>query len=578
VLNPVRPFFLIRPLMAERGPTISPAESSRERLTLLVLLATLLVTYIVEIHHGLPNRDVVWGYDANPLLPLIAAKKIFLDGWNTGWHTPYPNFHYYVLLVFIGPYMAVQWLLGNLAGLHMDSGYPYGLQNFDTIFMHLALITRLVSVAMAIGTAYWVYRIGRALHSHLAGIFAACIAGFSPAIIYYVHVETLDVPMLFWLSAALFCYVRALQTFELRYYVGLAVLAAVSTATKDYAYGVFVLMPFPLIAAMARHASGSIAPSSLARAALDRRHVIAAGVFLVAFAVAENWIWNFSGFVNHVKVAGGLAPESGVVITTSFGRLDLLSPQRLKSAVPMLVFVLGWVGVAACIFGVLYAGFRQRRILWILAWPAVGYYVLTICQVLPANVPIERPYLPLGVIFAIFGGLALAEMATSSQRWKKAVAFVALIAIALNGIAMDAALASDPRYQAEQWLAANAARGARIELYGLRSELPRTNLSLYRATYAAAVPRPGDVEVVAEWVTPQALAARSPDWIVVSWAFLRAYSIDHETGRGRALHEFMTDLRDGKLGYVRKAAFVSTVSDVLEFPPRLTPGVTIFGR
>ena len=50
----------------------------------------------------------------------------------------------------------------------------------------------------------------------------AVIAGFSPAIVYYVQVETLDVPMLFWLSIALYGYVRALQTFETRYYVVIA--------------------------------------------------------------------------------------------------------------------------------------------------------------------------------------------------------------------------------------------------------------------------------------------------------------------------------------------------------------------
>src|ERR1700693_2477197 len=128
-------------------------QSSQPRWGLALLLTTLFAVYIAQINHGLPNRDIVWGYDANPLIPLIAAKKIFLDGWNTGWHSGYPNFHYYVLLVFLIPYMALQWLLGNLAGLRMDGGYPYGIRNFDIIFMHLALITRLVSVAMALGIA-----------------------------------------------------------------------------------------------------------------------------------------------------------------------------------------------------------------------------------------------------------------------------------------------------------------------------------------------------------------------------------------------------------------------------------------
>ncbi|MEP6609800.1 MAG: glycosyltransferase family 39 protein [Burkholderiaceae bacterium] len=474
--------------------------------------------------------------------------------------------------------MALQWLLGNLSGLRMDGGYPYGLQHFDTIFMHVALITRLVSVAMALGMVYWVYRIGRALHSHLAGFFAACILGFSPAIVYYVHVETLDVPMMFWLSAALYCYIRVLQTFGLRHYINLAILAAISTATKDYAYGAFVLLPFYLVAALARHNSGEVTAASFARAALDRRHFIALGVFVVSFAIAENWIWNFSGFVNHVKVAGGFAPESANVITTSFGRFDLLSPQRLASMARILVFVLGWVGFAAGILGVLYAGLRERRILVILGWPAISYYVFTVCQVLPSDSEIERPYLPLGEILAIFGGLMLARAATALPRMRRVILFGAFVPISLNGIAMDIALVTDPRYQAEKWLNTNAANGARIELFGWRSELPRKSASLKMVIYNGAAPPLSDVQLTKELVTPQALTDRVPDWIVVSWAFLRDYSAEQGDAEQRALHAFLQELRDGNLGYVEKASFASMVPNALGFPPRLAPRVTIFGK
>lgn len=549
-----------------------------ERRTLLVLLALLLLTYVVEVGHGLPNRDVVWGYDSNPLLPLIAAKKIFLDGWDTGWHTPYPNFHYYVLLVFIAPYMAAQWLLGNLAGLRMDAGYPYGLRDFDTIFMHLALITRFVSAAMAVGTAYWVYRIGRALHSHTAGLFAAAIAGFSPAVVYYVHVETLDVPMMFWLSAALFCYVRAMQTLQLRYCLGMSILAAVSIATKDYAYGAFVLVPFALIAALARKLSGSLSWASVRRACTDRRTALSLLAFVVAFAVAENWIWNFSGFVGHLRLAGGFQTGSSEIITTSFGRLDFFSGQRLRTMTHIMIFVLGWLGAALCAAGIAYTVLRRRQTLLILAWPAIGLYVFTVCQVMPADLVIERPCMPLLIVFAVFGGIALARAVAAPRSWPRRLALFALAPLALNGLAMDASLVTDPRYQAEHWLANNAAPASRIELYGLRSELPRTNESSGFTTYSATVARPGDVEATTERVSPQAIAQRSPDWIVLSWSFDRAHTATVDRAETPPLNAFVVGLHDGRLGYTMRGTFVSPIAKALGFPARLTPAVLIFGK
>ncbi len=550
-----------------------------DRRGLALLFLALLAVYLIEILHGLPNRDIVWGYDANPLIPLIAAKKIFLEGWNAGWHSAYPNFHYYVLLLFLGPYMAAQWLLGNLSGLQMGGGYPYGLKDFDTIFMHLALITRLVSVAMALGTAYLVYRIGQALHSNRAGVFAACIIGFSPAVVYYVHVETLDVPMLFWLSAALYCYVRVLQTFELRFYIWLAVLAAVSTATKDYAYGAFVLLPLPLAAALARHAYGSNSPAALARAAFDRRHLIALAAFVAAFAIAENWVWNFNGFVNHVRLAGGFVPPpSGGVITTSFGRLDLFSLQRLGSGLRIMTFVLGWAGIAVCIGGLVYAGLRKRKIAGILLWPAASYYVFAVVPTLPAGSLIERPYMPLGVMLAIIGGVLLARVSQSPRVLSKVVWIGAVAAMALNAVAMDAALITDPRYQAERWLGQHVAAGAKLEFYGLRSELPRADPQWNSAILNVASTPLNDMKLSEEYLAQEALADRNPDWIVVSEAYLRSYSADQGKGVDHALHAFFQKLRNGELKYAQVARFVSTVSDALGFPARLAPPVTVFSR
>jgi Dolichyl-phosphate-mannose-protein mannosyltransferase len=542
-----------------------------------VLLAGLFVTYVVEIGHGLPNRDVVWGYDANPLIPLIAAKKIFLDGWNTGWHTPYPNFHCYVLLFFLTPYMAAQWLLGNLAGLRMEGGYPYGLSDFDTVFMHLAIITRLVSVAMALGTAYWVYRTGEILHSRTTGLFAACIMGFSPAIVYYVHTETVDVPLLFWLSAGLYCYVRALHTFELRYYLWLSVFAAASIATSSWAFGVFALMPLPLVARLARHLHGSIAPVALARAAFDRRHVMALCGFVVAFALAANWLWNFAGFVGYFKAVSGFTSGTTDVIYMHSGpsRGPL---SRSPWSVLILGFVLGWVGFAVCLTGLVYSLTRERKLAATLLWPAAGYCTLTLFPALAAVSFIERLYLPLGLILALPGGVLLSRLNRSPKGGPRALAVVAIVAMAVNGLAMSAALIEDPRYHAERFLREHATPGARMELYGFRSELPRADPK-WKSVVVNIVPGKGsDVEATEKYFNAESIAARAPDWIIVSEAFLSAYSVNHPDGVRHAIHGFLRRLRSGEANYIEARRQMSTVSIAFGFPARITPPVTIYAH
>ena len=564
--------------MASSSPQSVPGQTPADWRWLGVLLLGLFILYVIQINHGLPNRDIVWGYDSNPLLPLIAAKKIFVDGWNSGWHTPYPNFHYYVLLLLFTPYMAVQWMLGNLAALRMEGGYPYGLRDFDTIFMHLAIVTRLVSVAMALGTAYWVYRIGRAVHSSRAGLFAAAIVGFSPAIVYYVHVETLDVPMLFWLTAALYCYVRALQTIELRFYVWLAILAAIATATKDYAYGLFVLLPLPLVATLARRSYGSVSPATLLRSAIDRRHLIALAAFAVSFMVAENWWWNFAGFVNHVKLAGGFVPESELIVTTKIGRLDFFSAQRWSDMGQTMPLVLGWAGLVISVAGVVYSTVRERTVAATLVWPALSYYVFTVCQTLPAGVPIERPYMPLGMILAIMGGVLLARLSASRLLASKVLVAATVIAIAVNGIAMDLALVDDPRYQAEKWLKQNVASGSTIEFYGVRSQEPRYNRQWKMVTLNDFPSPSSDVQLTKERVAPEALALRHPEWIIVSQVYSDRYSLSEPVGTGGAIRDFFERLPEGELGYGEASRFRSTISDIFGFPSRLTPGMTVYGR
>ncbi len=540
----------------------------------------------VELGHGLPNRGVTWAPDGDPLVPLIFAKRVLLGGWNSGWHTAYPDFHRFVLLVFHAPYMLMQYISGSLDGLSMEDGYPYGIHSFDTIYTHLALITRAVSVLMALGMVYFVIRIGRCLFPDRPALFGGILAGLAPATVYYVHTETLDVPMLFWLSASIYCYVRVLQTFHIKYYVWLAILAAVSTATKDYAYGAFVLMPLPMVWALAR--SGVI-EGGLLRAVVDRRHWIALLVFAVSFAAAENVFWNPSGFVNHVKLAAG-ASDTQQTITTSLLPTDLGVMPRLAQLGRVMPFVLGWVGLPLCLAGIGLVAVRCPRSMGWLLWPLAGLYCFSVVPVLPADpsapgASIERPFMPMGVILAVFGGQLLAACwsAEKANQVSRGLCLACLLLIAANGGAMLLTLRYDTRYLTEQWFSENISEQSRVESYGYRTTAARLHGRWdHLIVNHDESPAESDIQITQDAELLSGLRQRRPDLIVVADPFARTWSVGKRSQAqlAPAYCEFFRLLEEGELGYQRATHFDPLLGSLFGMPAyrRLVPGITIYRR
>ena len=563
-----------RPQLTGRGAS---------RSGLICLFIALAIAYFLQIGHGLPNQDVTWGADGDPMVPLVFAKKVILDGWNTGWHTPYPDFHRFVLLLFQGPYMVFQKVAGNLDGLDMGAGYPYGVQDFDTIYMHLAFITRSVSCVMAMGAVFFVMKTSRALFPDASPVFSGIILGFAPSIVYYVHTETLDVPMLFWLSAGVYCYVRAIQTFELRYYLWLAVFAAVSTATKDYAYGAYVLMPLPLVVALAKRAYG-LNIGGIMKSVADKRHLYALGMFVLAFILAENIIWNPSGFVNHVKLALGIGnPE--VTIETNFNKEIVFSLGRVYQLARIMPFCLGWISIPVCLMGMGLVALRSRRECWVILIPLISYYVFTIYIPGSGLSAKERSHMPLCFFLAVFGGQMLASIWIGRElTWlrKGCVATVATL-IALNGYAVDCLFMFDTRYQTEQWFADNVDHGAFIESYGYRTQCPR----LYDNWVNVIVnqdeaPKESDLQITSTEHFEK-LDDRNPKYILVPQSFMRSWMENkkhQESPLRDSIVDFFSDLEAGTIGYKKREHFYPLLGPLFGMPEnrRHIPEIMVYER
>ena len=544
----------------------SQLTSDFNRRSLVCLLIPLAIAYVLQIGHGLPNQDVTWHADGDPMVPLVFAEKAILDGWNTGWHTASPDFHRFVLLLIQGPYMVAQKMAGNLDGFDMEAGYPYDIQDFDSVFMHLALITRMVSVLMALGSVFFVMKTSRALFPNNSPVFAGIILGFAPSIVYFVHTETLDVPMLFWISAAFYCYVRAIQTFQLRYYLWLAIFAAVSIATKDYAYGVFVLMPFPLVFALAKHAY-EINAKGLLKSVADKRHLYALGMFVLAFILAENLIWNPSGFMNHVKLVLGMESPDGVVDSTVVPT-SLASAEGIEQLAKVMPFCLGWINIPICLMGIgLIALWNRRECLLILV-PFVSYYLFTISLCSSGFHSAEQSHLPLVFFLAIFGGQALALLwgGQGSPGFKRSCVVAVLMLIALNGFAVDLLLAFDTRYQCEQWFADNVEDDAFIEAYGYRSQCPRLSTNWVNVIVnQREAPDECDLQVTTMDHFDK-LGERNPRFIVVPQAYALAW---RENGKKQgfplqdAFLDFFSELEAGTMGYIERERFLPFFSSLV---------------
>lgn len=555
----------------------------KDRPVVVVLFICCAAMYVIQISHGLPNRDVVWSPDGNPLIPLIFIKKVFLDGWNTGFYSSYPDFHRFLLCIPIIPYMGIQYLLGNLDGIRMSGGYPYGIANFDTIFMHLALITRAMSILMALGALYFVNRIGRVLYPKSEALFGVMIFGFSPAIVYYVHTETLDVPMLFWASAALFCYVRALQTFELKYYIWLAILVAVSTATKDYAYGLFVLLPIPLVWYLARHEDSEGTAIGIFQSIIHRNHIIAVGVFIIAFVLAENLIWNPSGFINHVNLARGA--EAGSNVCTHFGQNELISFDRITQIGRIMPFVLGWVGFPICMAALFFLAFRQRKAFIFLLWPILSYYCFTIVLIFTNFSNIERPFIPMGFILAIMGGGMLGAVWSSDKAgWLgKSICILVVIGMFANGMAMSLSLVHDTRYQLEQWLEENLSENETADFYGYRRYAVRTN-NRWSITVLNHLDSPAysDCRLTSRTLSLDILKQRNPDVIVVAEPYANAFKKQGcvHLELCSAGKKFFHLLENEQLGYRRVTSFHPYLGFLfgMEQIRHKIPNITVYER
>jgi hypothetical protein len=416
-----------------------------------------------------------------PLLGVLAASVLlnalglwwgFPDGWapdeigpgdvlggldqlfSSGWYSRYPPFQFYLLGMFSAPFV--------LADLLRPSD-----PNAQGVYAMLFIVNRLVSVTMAAGTILVCYFCARRLaRDRMAGLFAAAAMSVVLPFIYYSKVANLDVPYLFWFALAMFAYIRILQDAPPSAYRLFALTGMLAICTKDQAYGFFVLPGLHVIVRRYQQvASGG--PNPVRRLMTDRVLLSAAAIAVAAFVVFDNLLFNFSGFVEHVRViTGGASTGYQMVPGTVGGRFQLLSDifGLIRWSFGWPLFLLAGAALAA-------TAVKRDKALWLLL-PALSYYLLFLNVVLYAY---DRFLLGLCLILAIIMGCRLSEWLARRDapgRMAMAVAILGFVYAAVNAASLDAMMIGDSRYGVQRWFRANVPHDALIALIGRREYLP----------------------------------------------------------------------------------------------------------
>jgi len=417
------------------------------------------------------DKEPIWVFDSMaPVGPLAAGKDGFSWGGWSHQETTYPLAHYMLLGILYAPYVGYLFLSGGFEA-DPSPGYPYGLSDPTTALTVLTLIARVVAILMGTGIVLTTYLIAKEVFDRRAALLSALIVALCNTLIFYAHMTNLDVPYIFWSMLALWAYVRLVKQGHLRYCVLLGVFAAVAIATKDQAYGLFLLLPLPVLWVHYRHyGKGPLNVKEFIRLVFHKNVVLAMLSFLMAFTLANNLLFNFPRFVLHMKTAIGYQDQDrhlNPAFVVDHFRLFGLTLDYLRRSMGLPFLLVSIAGLIYCIF-------RFPKRTWPLLVPLVSYYFLFLVAGL--FYVHARHVIPIAIILSLFGGKVLADLISSKRMpsWASHTLLTLVFGYSmLYGLSADLTLLNDSRHIAGLWLERNVAKGARIEVYSRPIFLPR---------------------------------------------------------------------------------------------------------
>jgi 4-amino-4-deoxy-L-arabinose transferase-like glycosyltransferase len=436
----------------------------------LVLLAIVSLSLnLYGITWGLPNIDDWTNMSLAPVKPLSFAKHLL---YGEPWLFHHPPLHFLVLAVVYSPYVLYLVLTGGMRS--PTDTYPFGLTDPEVSLTVFTLLARLTSVFMGLGLVLVNYLTVRRFYGARAAFVSSLLIAAAYPIIHYSHNANVDIPYLFWLSLALYSFVRLIEASTMKWYILIGLFTALAVGTKHTAYAFAAGLIPTLLYFHYRHAADHRPGSSLLSAFLDRRLVYGLGLFGVALIVIFNPMLNWEGLTAHVAAHTGrsIAGGGSWVLQTASSRLQ----GHLELAGQYIDYIRQSNGLPAFVLlavGWLYCLLRYPKKSLIVALPVLTYYLLYLQNFGTHHL---RYILPVYLVCTWQAG-KLASDLLDIKPIPRRVAQVGLAVIlgwsVLYGFTVDYLYARDPRYAAEKWIGENIPRGAKVLALEPGYSLPR---------------------------------------------------------------------------------------------------------
>ena len=407
------------------------------------VLVLSLILNIVPIWFGLPSYE---GWFADEILPHHVRSGLE-QRFSQGWHRKYPPLHYYLLTLVHSPVLLTAKLL------KLD---PSTLSLYTT----LMLLSRLMSIVMAAGIVFLVYKIGLEILSQRPAIFASLITSLVVPFVHYSKTANPDIPYLFWFTLSLFYFVRLMKTRTRKYYLFFALTAVLSVSTKDHAYALYILPIFSILCRDWKLRKKANPALTVIRFISDPTYLFAVAVALATFVLVYNLTFNSSGFILHLKaLTGPLRENYQLYPHTLSGHLSVLG-----RGLDQVRFSMGWPLFGLSIAGILAALASKPRNLHLLSLLLFALSTeIFFIHVIMYNY--ARFYLPACIILSFFGGQFLSSLLRSPSRFDTLVraAVMAIFAYSfIYAFSVDLLMIKDSRYAAEKWIKKNIPAHAKV--------------------------------------------------------------------------------------------------------------------
>lgn len=423
---------------------------------LFVLLFFSFLLFGIGIGWGLPSFH---GWALDEITPVKVMAGID-QSFSHGWHSEYPPLHFYVLSVFYLPL----YLLQHLNVLEIKTNF--------SLYTLLFYLGRLISVLLATAIVYLVYRIGCELFDRRSALFSALITALMGPFVYYAKMTNVDIPYIFWFVLSLLFFVRIFKEHRQVDYLLFALTAIAAICTKDQAFGLYVLTSIPVVWSEYFYQKKRNPEITFFRVLFARKIWIAAAAAVFLFALIHNVVFNFSGFIGHVRLIIGPSSEGYRMYPGTVSGHGRMFWQALKH----LQFIFGWPLALVCLLGLATALFRKKRnwLLLSLLVPAISYYVFFIGAVMYHY---DRFLLPIAILLTFFGGKCLADWLNPEHEYRqgKRVLLGLLIGYSIwYAASIDIHLIADSRYKIEKWMAKHIRADAAVGFIGVVQCLPRS--------------------------------------------------------------------------------------------------------